>query len=98
MLTAIAGMQPVGMQALADHLAMDRTTVTAALKPLQRRILVDVSVSTADLRVRDARLTTRGNALLSKAMPLWQQVQSDAGAAMPAAELTRMHRHLTALG
>ena len=60
MLTMIAGLQPVGMQALADRLAMDRTTVTAALKPLQRRGLVTVEASEHDLRGRDARLAPPG--------------------------------------
>jgi DNA-binding MarR family transcriptional regulator len=97
MLTVIAGLQPVGMQALAEHLAMDRTTVTAGLKPLQRRGLIEVEVSESDSRSREARLTTIGKALLAKAMPLWQGVQEEVGAALPASDATRLHRHLVAL-
>ena len=44
MLTAIAGLQPAGIQRIGEVLGMDRTTVTAALKPLQRRGLVEVEV------------------------------------------------------
>ena len=98
MLTVIAGLQPIGMQAIAEHLAMDRTTVTAALKPLQRRGLIEVDVCKTDPRSREARLTTGGKALLAKAMPLWQGVQEQVGAALPASEATRLHRHLAALG
>ena len=97
MLTAISGMQPVGMQALAENLAMDRTTVTAALKPLHRRGLVAIDVSPTDLRGRDARLTARGRALLARAIPLWQQLQAEADAALPGAEAKSLRRHLAAL-
>ncbi len=97
MLTAVAGMQPVGMQPLAEHLAMDRTTVTAGLKPLQRRGLVAIDVSAEDLRGRDARLTAAGKALLAKAIPLWQEVQAEVGAELPDVESKRLRRQLTAL-
>src|SRR5579885_397307 len=40
------------MGRLAALLAMDRTTLTAALKPLERRGLVDVAVDAADRRSR----------------------------------------------
>jgi len=97
MLTAVAGMQQVGMQALADPLAMDRTTVTAALKPLQRRGLVAIDVSITDLRGREVRLTARGGALLAKALPLWQEVQAAVTTAVPATESKGFGRHLAAL-
>ena len=97
MLTAVAGMQPVGMQALAEHLAMDRTTVTAGLKPLQRSGLVEIEVSASDLRGRDVKLTARGRALLAKAIPLWEQLQAEVGAALPGPELKSLRRHLAAL-
>ena len=77
---------------------MDRTTVTAGLKPLQRRGLVDVAVSEADSRSREAKLTSKGKALLGNAMPLWQSVQEEVGAALPVSEATRLHRQLVALG
>ncbi len=97
MLTAISGMQPVGMQMLAEHLAMDRTTVTAGLKPLQRQGLVEIDVSTTDLRGRDAKLTARGRALLARAIPLWEQLQAEVGAALPDPESKSFRRHLAAL-
>ena len=98
MLAAVAGMQPVGMQSLAEHLAMDRTTVTAGLKPLLRRGLVEIGTPAADLRSRDARLTRRGGDLLVKAVPLWERAQAEAGAALPGPEASTLRRHLAALG
>src|ERR1700735_927000 len=41
---------PAGMGSVADLLAMDRTTLTAALKPLERRGLVAVAADPADRR------------------------------------------------
>jgi DNA-binding MarR family transcriptional regulator len=54
---------------------VDRTTVTAALKPLQRRKLVRVDVAGDDARAREAVLTPAGEALLCKAIPLWRVQQ-----------------------
>src|SRR5579862_4589280 len=48
--------EPPGMASVAALLAMDRTTLTAALKPLQRRALVKVTADPADRR---GRLLTR---------------------------------------
>jgi len=75
MLVLLAGLGPIRIQKVADTLAMDRTTVTAALKPLQRRKLVRVDVAEDDARARDAVLTPAGEALLREAMPLWRVQQ-----------------------
>jgi DNA-binding MarR family transcriptional regulator len=50
---------------------MDRTTLTANLKPLERRRLVKVSVDKEDKRSRRLGITPAGRALLNKAYPLW---------------------------
>jgi DNA-binding MarR family transcriptional regulator len=55
----------------ADFLAMDRTTLTAALKPLERRKLVTVAVDPEDRRSRRLELTPTGGAVLAKAYPIW---------------------------
>jgi DNA-binding MarR family transcriptional regulator len=52
-------------------LAMDRTTLTAALKPLQRRELIKVSGNPVDRRLRHLELTAAGADLLRRAMPIW---------------------------
>jgi DNA-binding MarR family transcriptional regulator len=63
--------QPPSISDVAPLLAMDRTTLTAALKPLQRRGLVKVAVDKEDKRSRRILLTAAGRALLAKALPLW---------------------------
>jgi DNA-binding MarR family transcriptional regulator len=58
---------------VADLLAMDRTTLTAALKPLERRGLVRSIGDGADRRVRRLELTAAGMDLLVAALPLWRR-------------------------
>ena len=58
---------------VAELLAMDRTTVTANLKPLERRGLLTLSVDEADRRIRRAALTDAGRALLSEATVIWRR-------------------------
>src|SRR5947209_12452889 len=62
---------------VAALLAMDRTTLTAALKPLQRRGLVKVSIDAKDRRSRLMKLTPKGRALLSRAVPIWDKAHSE---------------------
>lgn len=57
-------------------LAMDRTTLTANLKPLLRRGLVKIMVDEADRRSRRLTLTPAGRALLAAALPLWEEAQA----------------------
>ncbi len=59
--------------AVAAFLAMDRTTLTANLKPLERRGLLKITIDAADKRSRRLMLTRAGRALLAKALPLWRQ-------------------------
>ena len=68
--------KPAAMKSVASLLAMDRTTLTAALKPLQRRGLVKVAVDRQDRRGRRLSLTGAGRALLAKALPLWTETHN----------------------
>jgi DNA-binding MarR family transcriptional regulator len=74
-LAVIAEFQPLSMQTLAEHLSMDRTTLTAALKPLERRALVSVRPDDLDRRGRNVNLTDEGIKLLRNAVPLWKKMQ-----------------------
>jgi len=67
---------PPAMGGVAELLAMDRTTLTAALKPLERRHLVSVTVDPADKRSRLLVLTPSGRSLLAKGLPLWKRAQA----------------------
>jgi DNA-binding MarR family transcriptional regulator len=55
---------------------MDRTTLTANLKPLERRRLLKVSIDKADRRSRRLALTPAGRTLLTKAYPIWRDMHA----------------------
>lgn len=63
--------EPAGMGGVASLLAMDRTTLTAALKPLERRGLLIVAPDPKDGRARVLSLTDAGRAVLAQAVPIW---------------------------
>ena len=67
---------PPSIGSVAALLAMDRTTLTAALKPLERRGLVEVTADPKDRRSRKLRLTPAGRALLASAVPIWQSTHA----------------------
>ena len=67
---------PPTMRDVAALLAMDRTTLTAALKPLTRAGLVTVGVDPADKRSRRLALTAGGRARLAKAVPIWKRTHA----------------------
>src|SRR2546429_3786826 len=52
LLMALNRPHPAGMADVAGLLAMDRTTLTAALKPLERRGLAELRPDPADRRAR----------------------------------------------
>src|SRR5580692_2059526 len=68
---------PPSMKDVAALLAMDRTTLTANLKPLERRALVKVKVDKADKRGRRLHLTAAGRALLAAAAPVWTRTHAE---------------------
>jgi DNA-binding MarR family transcriptional regulator len=65
--------EPPAMAQVAELLAMDRTTLTANLKPLERRGFVDVQTDKADKRRRVLILTVLGRSTLAAAMPIWHR-------------------------
>jgi DNA-binding MarR family transcriptional regulator len=68
---------PPTIGAVAGLLAMDRSTVTANLKPLERMAAVTVTVDAEDRRGRRAALTDAGRALLAAATPVWIAVHGE---------------------
>ena len=68
--------EPPTIGMVAEVLAMDRSTVTANLKPLERMGAVTVTVDAKDRRGRRAALTEAGQALLARAAPIWVEVHA----------------------
>jgi DNA-binding MarR family transcriptional regulator len=63
--------EPPTIGSVASLLAMDRTTLTANLKPLERREMVVLAADHKDRRSRRIRLLDPGMAALNAALPIW---------------------------
>jgi len=68
--------EPPTISSVAHLLAMDRTTLTANLKPLERRGLIKVAVDKEDRRSRRLALTAAGRDVLAEAFPLWKDTHA----------------------
>ena len=88
---------PPPMGPVADLLAMDRTTLTAALKPLERRGLVKVSPDPSDRRSRVLQLTENGRKLLAGAVPVWKNTHNEVERLIPDGAASAIRLSLKAL-
>jgi DNA-binding MarR family transcriptional regulator len=75
-LMAASADRTIGIAELAQELAMDASTLTAALKPLERDGLITLAQDLPDRRSKQVRLTVKGRNLLEQAVPIWWQAQS----------------------
>ena len=89
--------RPPTIRDIARLLAMDRTTLTAALKPLERRGLLTVSVAERDRRSRHLALTAAGRALMAEAVPLWMNAQAETERLLAASDVARLRLDLRSL-
>jgi DNA-binding MarR family transcriptional regulator len=69
--------EPPSIGNVAALLAMDRTTLTANLKPLERRGFVKIAVDKEDKRSRRLIITPAGRAVLIRAYPVWQRAHAE---------------------
>lgn len=88
---------PPAMADVASLLAMDRTTLTAALKPLERRGLVTVSFDATDRRSRLIALTPKGMRLLTRAVPIWERTHEEIEDLLPDGDPNRLRSNLRVL-
>ncbi|MCW0181369.1 MAG: MarR family winged helix-turn-helix transcriptional regulator [Zavarzinia sp.] len=84
LLMALNRPEPPPPGPVADLLAMDRTTLTAALKPLERQGLVRIETAPGDRRRRRLVLTPQGEERLAAALPLWRAAHVAVEAEIPA--------------
>lgn len=88
---------PPSIGSVAALLAMDRTTLTANLKPLERRGLVETAVDPADRRGRLLSLTEGGRALLRSAVPIWEREHEQAERCLAGMDAAGLRAGLRAL-
>ncbi len=97
LLHALNRPDPPRLTELAPFLAVDRTTLTAALKVLERDGLATSTADPEDRRNRRLRLTAAGHARLSHALPLWVAAHDALDAGLPTASIPALHLGLAAL-
>lgn len=85
------------MGPVASLLAMDRTTLTAALKPLELRGLVKISQDPADRRSRILTLTAKGHSLLIRATPAWERTHREIEQLIPNGNPEELRKGLRSL-
>lgn len=66
---------PMTINALADQMVMDRTTLGRNIRPLQRDGLIAVGPGKSDRRSKELRLTAAGVARLRSAFDAWTKAQ-----------------------
>lgn len=93
-LNALNRPKPPHLSELARFLGMDHSTMTAAVKPLERRGLMNVTADAADRRSKLAALTGAGHELLIQAVPIWRathdRVDAMAGGNIPLGGLRKV--------
>lgn len=89
--------EPASMGSVSTLLAIDRTTLTANLKPLERRGLVKVTIDAEDKRSRRLVLTANGRALLAAAVPVWKRTHAAIERLLPGSDPERLRADLRAL-
>ena len=97
LLMALNRPHPAKMAEVASVLAMDRTTLTANLKPLERRGLLGISADETDRRARRLSLTPAGRRLLAKALPIWKQTHREVDRLVGGGDLNSLRADLRAL-
>ncbi|WP_353472877.1 MarR family transcriptional regulator [Salipiger sp. H15] len=90
--------EPPRISDLAPFLAMDRTTLTAALKVLERRGLVETAADEEDKRGKLLRLSPRGHEILHAAMPIWRREHDTVDDALGGMDLAQLRAALVKLG
>ncbi|AZG10889.1 MarR family transcriptional regulator [Pigmentiphaga sp. H8] len=97
LLMALNRPQPPSIAPVATLLAMDRTTLTAALKPLERDGMVRIEIDPDDRRSRLLVLTDAGHLALARALPIWRATHADVEAGLPDQDADRLRASLRAL-
>jgi len=89
--------EPATVGAIASLLGMDRTTLTANLKPLEREGLVESAVDPADRRGRLLVLTASGKKKLKAALPIWTHTHAEIDASLAPSDGGALRTALRAL-
>jgi DNA-binding MarR family transcriptional regulator len=97
LLMALNRAEPPSIGTVASTLAMDRSTLTANLKPLARRGLLRIAADADDGRAKRLLLTPAGHTALAQALPHWRRAHGELDRRLAASEGKRLRKILQAL-
>lgn len=97
LLIALDQVEAPAMSEVSAALAMDRTTLTANLKPLERRGLVKIAVDKHDRRGRRLVLTAAARATLKAAFPAWKAAHAEIDETIGVTRVDRLRADLRAI-
>lgn len=89
--------EPPTLGSVANLLAMDRTTLTAALKPLEKRGWVTSKADPKDRRSRLLVLTEDGASVLADALWVWKSVHQELEKEKPQLDFDQLRHALAEL-
>jgi DNA-binding MarR family transcriptional regulator len=87
---------PLTINALAEDMVMDRTTLGRNILPLQRDGLITIKSAASDRRAKELRLTKAGEKRLEAALKGWSQAQARFEAVFGAGRAADLRRLLRA--
>ena len=90
--------QGLSMPRIAAALATDLSTLSRNLRPLERDGAISIGRAEDDRRVRIARITAKGEALLEAAWPKWQRAHEKVAALIGDAQTLREQVDLAIAG
>ena len=96
LLVMLRYLEPVSISELAEHLGMDRSTLTRNAKLLAQNALIEERPS-EDGRVRLLALTEDGQSAVDELAPMWREAQQDFLARFGADRWERLRAELRAV-
>src|SRR5258708_38155018 len=97
LLMKVAGHGALSIGELAEKLGTDRTTITANLKPLERRGLIEVRRDETDGRTRRVIITKAGARLMKSAYEIWTEANAEAVKKLEGMSVVQLRGGLSAL-
>jgi len=92
-LVAVAYSDAVSIASLSRMLGMDRSTLTRNLRPLEEKALVVLGPE-GHHRSRTLSITSEGEQLVRKALPLWEKTQEKLRQELKRPRWTNLHAEL----
>lgn len=98
LMAQIAAARDDTVNALAERMGLDQSTLSRNLQALERLGLVEIVVAEADLRRRAVWLTETGVRRLQAALPAWREAQTQIDEALDVGKIRRIAHQATSLG